>query len=119
MALQGPGDGFGRLEVGELVAMGLADITFTLTPKNGWDVGSGADLVQSSGGFVCTLEKTNLRCNRHHPLLSGLLASRPFLKDKLSALVHTLRQRSRLASRHRTENSRDKSLTNAKNSYAV
>jgi myo-inositol-1(or 4)-monophosphatase len=70
-----------------LVSAGLADITFTLTPKNEWDVVAGAGLVQSGGGFVSTLEKTHLKANRRDPLLSGLLASGPFLKDKLLALV--------------------------------
>ncbi len=70
-----------------LVAAGLADVTFTLTPKNEWDVVAGAALVQSAGGFVSTLEKTNLIANRRDPLLSGLLASGPFLKDKLFSLV--------------------------------
>ncbi|MFZ0300670.1 MAG: 3'(2'),5'-bisphosphate nucleotidase CysQ [Candidatus Sulfotelmatobacter sp.] len=66
-----------------LVSAGLADVTFTLTPKHEWDVVAGAALVQSSGGFVSTLEKTDLIANRRDPLLSGLLASGPFLKDKL------------------------------------
>ena len=70
-----------------LVSAGLADITFTLTPKNEWDVVAGAALVQSAGGFVSTLEKTDLTANRRDPLLSGLLASGPFLKDELLALV--------------------------------
>jgi myo-inositol-1(or 4)-monophosphatase len=70
-----------------LVSAGLADITFTLTPKNEWDVVAGAALVQSAGGFVATLEKTALTANRRDPLLSGLLASGPFLKDELLALV--------------------------------
>ena len=70
-----------------LVAAGLSDITFTLTPKNEWDVAAGAALVQSAGGFVCTLEKTALAANRRDPLLSGLLASGPFLKEQLLALV--------------------------------
>jgi myo-inositol-1(or 4)-monophosphatase len=70
-----------------LVSAGLADITFTLTPKNEWDVVAGAALVKSAGGFVCTLEKTDLTANRRNPLLSGLLASGPFLKDPLLALV--------------------------------
>jgi myo-inositol-1(or 4)-monophosphatase len=70
-----------------LVSAGLADITFTLTPKNEWDVVAGAALVKSAGGFVSTLEKTELRANRRDPLLSGLLASGPFLKDELLALV--------------------------------
>jgi myo-inositol-1(or 4)-monophosphatase len=70
-----------------LVSVGLADITFTLTPKNEWDVVAGAALVQSAGGFVGTLERTNLTANRRDPLLSGLLASGPFLRDNLLALV--------------------------------
>ena len=70
-----------------LVAAGLADVTFTLTPKNEWDVVAGVALVEAAGGFVSTLEKTNLVANRRDPLLSGLLASGPFLKDELLALV--------------------------------
>lgn len=70
-----------------LVSAGLADITFTLTPKNEWDVVAGAALVQSAGGFVSTLEKSDLTANRRDPLLSGLLASGPHLKEPLLALV--------------------------------
>ena len=70
-----------------LVSVGLADVTFTLTPKNEWDVVAGAALVQSAGGFVSTLEKTPLVANRRDPLLSGLLASGPFLKDELLSVV--------------------------------
>jgi myo-inositol-1(or 4)-monophosphatase len=70
-----------------LVAAGLADITFTLTPKNEWDVVAGAALVRSAGGFVSTLEKTELTVNRRDPLLSGLLASGPFLEAELMTLV--------------------------------
>lgn len=72
-----------------LVAAGKADITFTLTPKNEWDVAAGAALVQSAGGFVSTLENTPLVCNRKNPLLTGLLASGPFLKDELLAAVQS------------------------------
>lgn len=70
-----------------LVSAGLADATFTLTPKNEWDVVAGAALVKSAGGFVSTLEKTDLVANRRDPLLSGLLACGPFLKNELLALV--------------------------------
>lgn len=70
-----------------LVSAGLADVTFTLTPKNEWDVVAGAALVEAAGGFVSTLEKTSLVANRRDPLLSGLLASGPFLKEQLLALV--------------------------------
>ena len=70
-----------------LVSAGLADVTFTLTPKNEWDVVAGAALVQSAGAFVSTLERANLTANRPDPLLSGMLASGPFLKEQLLALL--------------------------------
>jgi myo-inositol-1(or 4)-monophosphatase len=70
-----------------LVSAGLADVTFTLTPKNEWDVAAGAALVLSAGGFVSTLENTPLHCNNRNPLLSGLLASGPYLRGELLAMV--------------------------------
>ena len=70
-----------------LVSAGLADATFTLTPKHEWDVAGGAALVASAGGFVSTLQNSPLRCNKRSPLLSGLLACGPFLRHELLALV--------------------------------
>jgi len=70
-----------------LVSAGLADATFTLTPKNEWDVAAGAALVQSAGGYVGTLDHKPLRCNNRNPLLSGLVACGPAMKDELMALV--------------------------------
>ncbi len=70
-----------------LVAAGKADITFTLTPKHEWDVAAGAALVLSSGGFVQTLENTPLACNRRNPLLSGLIAGGPALREPLLNLL--------------------------------
>jgi len=66
-----------------LVASGRADVTFTLTPKNEWDVAAGAALVESAGGFVATLDNTPLRCNERNPLLTGLLACGPGLREPL------------------------------------
>ncbi len=70
-----------------LVAAGRADATFTLTPKHEWDVAAGAALVESAGGFVATLDNTPLRCNNRDPLLSGLLASGPGLREELLRLT--------------------------------
>ena len=70
-----------------LVAAGRADITFTLTPKHEWDVAAGAALVLSAGGFVQTLENTDLSCNQKDPLLSGLIAGGPYLRDELLGLL--------------------------------
>ena len=70
-----------------LVSAGLADITFTLTPKNEWDVVAGAALVLSGGGFVGTLDSGTLTANNRDPLISGLLASGPNLKGALLSIV--------------------------------
>jgi myo-inositol-1(or 4)-monophosphatase len=70
-----------------LVSAGLADATFTLTPKNEWDVTAGAALVASSGGYVATLDNTPLICNNKSPLLRGLVACGPLLRERLVALV--------------------------------
>jgi myo-inositol-1(or 4)-monophosphatase len=70
-----------------LVSAGLADITFTLTPKHEWDIAAGAALVLSSGGFVSTLENAGFRGNRKNPLLSGLIAGGPHLRTELLSLL--------------------------------
>ena len=70
-----------------LVSAGFADATFTLTPKHEWDVAAGAALVMSAGGFVRTLENSELTLNRRNPRLSGLVACGPLLSDELMALV--------------------------------
>lgn len=70
-----------------LVSAGLADITFTLTPKNEWDVAAGAALVLSSGGFVSTLENTAFHANHKNPLISGLIAGGPHLRGELFSLL--------------------------------
>ena len=57
-----------------LVAAGLADATWTLCPKNEWDVAAGVALVESAGGFVQTLEGSPVTFNHWPPLLSGLVA---------------------------------------------
>ena len=71
------------------VSAGLADITFTLTPKNEWDVAAGAALVLSGGGFVTTLDNTPLRANNKNPLLSGLIAGGSNLRSDLLALLES------------------------------
>jgi myo-inositol-1(or 4)-monophosphatase len=70
-----------------LVAAGRADLTFTLVPKNEWDVAAGAALVESAGGWVLKLDNSPLRCNQKNPLISGLLAGSPFLREPLLAML--------------------------------
>lgn len=64
------------------VSAGLADISFTLTPKHEWDVAGGAALIASGGGFVRTL-RSPLTCNQKNPLIAGLIACGPFLEKQL------------------------------------
>jgi myo-inositol-1(or 4)-monophosphatase len=66
-----------------LVSVGLADITFTLVPKNEWDVAAGVALLTSAGGFAKTLDNLPLRCNNRNPLLKGLIACGPFMAEEL------------------------------------
>ena len=65
------------------VSAGLADATFTLTPKHEWDVAAGAALLISGGGCVQTKSGTDLICNRKDPLISGLIGCGPLLKSQL------------------------------------
>jgi myo-inositol-1(or 4)-monophosphatase len=72
-----------------MVSAGIVDMTFTLVPKNEWDVAAGVALVTSAGGFVSTLENGPLQCNRRNPLISGLIASGPLLREPLLSLLES------------------------------
>jgi myo-inositol-1(or 4)-monophosphatase len=65
------------------VAGGLADATFTLSPKNEWDIAAGVALVIAAGGYVQLLDGSELICNRERTLVSGLIACGATLKDEL------------------------------------
>jgi myo-inositol-1(or 4)-monophosphatase len=58
-----------------LVAAGLADATWTLVPKNEWDVAGGTALVRAGGGAVWRPDGEPLRFNQRKTLLPGLLAT--------------------------------------------
>lgn len=75
-----------------LVAAGLADATFTLTPKHEWDVAGGAALVQSAGGAVQLLDGAALQCNNKNVLISGLIACAPKLQRELVSLLQPFHQ---------------------------
>ncbi len=70
-----------------LVAAGLADATWTLTPKNEWDVAAGVALVEAAGGFVQNLVNSPPTFNNESTLLPGLLACGPHLSEELIALL--------------------------------
>jgi myo-inositol-1(or 4)-monophosphatase len=70
-----------------LVAAGFADATWTLTPKNEWDVAAGVALVEAAGGFVQDLENSSLTFNNEVTLVSGLLAGGAHLRQQLPSLI--------------------------------
>jgi myo-inositol-1(or 4)-monophosphatase len=56
------------------VAAGLADATWTLTPKHEWDVAAGIALVNAAGGCTFTLDGKPPIFNRRSPLFKGMIA---------------------------------------------
>jgi myo-inositol-1(or 4)-monophosphatase len=58
-----------------LVAAGKADATWTLVPKNEWDVAAGVALVRAAGGEVFLPTGMQRRFNAANPKLPGLIAS--------------------------------------------
>ncbi len=69
------------------VAAGLNDGTFTLTPKNEWDVAAGVALILSAGGFARPLDGSEFTFNRKSSLLPGLIACGAGLRGPLSEFL--------------------------------
>jgi myo-inositol-1(or 4)-monophosphatase len=69
------------------VAAGLDDATFTLTPKNEWDIAAGIALVLSAGGFARPLHQRKFVFNQRSPLLPGLIACGAGLTEPLTEFL--------------------------------
>ena len=65
-----------------LVAAGLADATWTLTPKSEWDVAAGAALMRAAGGVVLHADGSEPTFNRPDPRLTDFLAGPAPLLDE-------------------------------------
>ena len=70
-----------------LVGAGLADATWTLVPKNEWDVAGGAALVRAGGGRVFGIDGADVVFNRADPLMDGFIAVAPGLCDQVLELL--------------------------------
>ena len=70
-----------------LIATGDADATFTLVPKNEWDICAGVLLIEEAGGTVSHLDGRPLHFNQAKTLLQGLIASNGRLHPHLLQLV--------------------------------
>ncbi|MGH9433094.1 MAG: 3'(2'),5'-bisphosphate nucleotidase CysQ [Terriglobia bacterium] len=69
------------------VAAGLADATWTLTPKHEWDVAAGIALVEAAGGFAAGLNGEPVTLNSQSALLHGLIAAGSSLKQPIMGLL--------------------------------
>lgn len=70
-----------------LVAVGRADVTWTLVPKHEWDVAAGVALVRAAGGFARGYPEAPLEFNKREPLFSGLVAGPARLRDEIEDLL--------------------------------
>lgn len=70
-----------------LIASGEADATFTLVPKNEWDICAGTLLVEEAGGRVTHLDGRPVVFNQPQTLLQGLIASNDRLYPHLLDLI--------------------------------
>lgn len=69
------------------LSTGHGDATFTLTPKNEWDICAGSLLVEEAGGRVTGLDGKPLVFNQSSPLRPGMIASNGVLHQGLLALI--------------------------------
>lgn len=70
-----------------LVAAGRADATFSLTPKNEWDVCVGTLLIREGGGCITDPGGQPMCFNQPDVVRSGLLASNGHLHQALQDLI--------------------------------
>ncbi|MGB9358652.1 MAG: 3'(2'),5'-bisphosphate nucleotidase CysQ [Acidimicrobiia bacterium] len=70
-----------------LVAAGRSDATWTLVPKNEWDVAAGVALLRSAGVHQRRLDDAPLVLNAEDTLLPGFIATSRVLADEVEALL--------------------------------
>jgi myo-inositol-1(or 4)-monophosphatase len=70
-----------------LVSAGRGDATWTLSPKNEWDIAAGVALIQAAGGRVTATDGQPIRFNREKTLLPGLIASGEGLWHEVNRVV--------------------------------
>ena len=72
-----------------LVAAGRADSTFSLGPKNEWDIAAGVLLVQEAGGFVSDKFGRPFIFNQADTLVDSVVASSTSSKDFIFDLINS------------------------------
>ena len=70
-----------------LVAAGRLDATWTLVPKNEWDLAGGAALLAAAGAWGVLKDGSNPTWNDERPLVPGFIATTPALQHEVAALL--------------------------------
>lgn len=70
-----------------MVAAGVVDSTWSLVPKNEWDVAAGVALVRAAGGWVRVLDEPDRGFNQEKTLMAGLVACGARLKPAVVAEI--------------------------------
>ncbi|MCX8070941.1 MAG: 3'(2'),5'-bisphosphate nucleotidase CysQ [Candidatus Binatia bacterium] len=70
-----------------LIAAGKADATFSLTPKNEWDICAGAALIAAAGGRMTNRFGAPLRFNQKQTRLPGIIATNGVLHEAVLDLL--------------------------------
>lgn len=70
-----------------LVASGIADVTFSLKPKNEWDIAAGVLMVQEAGGVVATKHGEPIVFNQLKTLVDSVVASSAVATPSVRLLV--------------------------------
>ena len=70
-----------------LVASGRLDATWTLCPKNEWDVAAGAALLAAAGAWGVLKDGSTPTWNNEDPLMPGFIATSTVLRDEVSSLL--------------------------------
>lgn len=69
------------------VARGTGDMTFSLVPKNEWDICAGTLLVTEAGGRVTDRQGEPFRFNQPDTLRSGIIATNGLLHEQVLQLT--------------------------------
>jgi myo-inositol-1(or 4)-monophosphatase len=71
-----------------LVAAGRADATWTLKPKNEWDVAAGVALLEAAGGVARSSANLPLQFNKRSPVIPGIFACGGNLAGDIAEVLH-------------------------------
>lgn len=71
-----------------LIAVGVADATFSLGPKNEWDIAAGVLLVSEAGGCVADKKGKIFTFNQPSTLVDGIVAATEHSVGPVRALIN-------------------------------